>query len=75
MTQEERTLTEDEAREFYKQHEEEEHYNDLVTFMASGPSRILVLTRGDTGEGVVTDIRNLLGPKDVEVAKEEAPER
>ncbi|XP_063955513.1 thioredoxin domain-containing protein 3 homolog isoform X23 [Lytechinus pictus] len=74
LATEDKTLTEDEAREFYKQHEEEEHYEELVTFMASGPSKILVLTRGDTGEGVVTDIRNLLGPKDIEVAKEEAPE-
>nr|XP_054754240.1 thioredoxin domain-containing protein 3 homolog isoform X10 [Lytechinus pictus] len=74
LATEDKTLTEDEAREFYKQHEEEEHYEELVTFMASGPSKILVLTRGDTGEGVVSDIRNLLGPKDIEVAKEEAPE-
>ncbi|XP_041472126.1 thioredoxin domain-containing protein 3 homolog isoform X8 [Lytechinus variegatus] len=74
LATEDKTLTEDEAREFYKQHEEEEHYEELVTFMASGPSKILVLTRGDTGEGVVSDVRNLLGPKDIEVAKEEAPE-
>ena len=35
----------------------------------------LVLTKGDTGEGVVEDIRNLIGPPDVEKAKEESPER
>nr|P90666.1 RecName: Full=Thioredoxin domain-containing protein 3 homolog; AltName: Full=Intermediate chain 1; AltName: Full=NME/NM23 family member 8 [Heliocidaris crassispina]BAA09934.1 intermediate chain 1 [Heliocidaris crassispina] len=74
LTTEDKTLTEDEAREFYKQHEEEEHFEVLVTFMASGPSKILVLTRGDTGEGVVSEVRNLLGPKDIEVAKEEAPD-
>lgn len=74
LATEDKTLTEDEAREFYKQHQEEDHYEELVTFMASGPSKILVLTRGNTGEGVVSDIRNLLGPKDIEVAKEQAPE-
>ena len=35
----------------------------------------LVLTKGDTGEGVVEDIRDLIGPKDVDLAKEEAPNR
>lgn len=35
----------------------------------------LVLTKGDTGEGVVEEIRDLIGPKDVEEAKEKAPER
>ncbi|XP_030832257.1 thioredoxin domain-containing protein 3 homolog isoform X6 [Strongylocentrotus purpuratus] len=74
LATEDKTLTEEEAREFYKQHQEEDHFEELVTFMASGPSKILVLTRGNTGEGVVSDIRNLLGPKDIEVAKEQAPE-
>ena len=35
----------------------------------------LILTKGDTGEGVIDDIRNLIGPPDVEQAKEESPER
>ncbi len=35
----------------------------------------LVVTKGDTGEGVVEEIRDLIGPADVEKAKEEAPER
>lgn len=35
----------------------------------------LVLTKGDTGEGIVEEIRNLIGPRDVEQAKEESPER
>ncbi|XP_072181200.1 thioredoxin domain-containing protein 3 homolog isoform X3 [Diadema setosum] len=74
LTREERTLTEEEAREFYKDQAEAEHFNELVTFMSTGPSCILVLTRGDTGEGVVADVRNLIGPKDVDLAKEEAPE-
>ena len=35
----------------------------------------LALTKGSLGEGVVEDIRKLLGPKDVEKAKEEDPDR
>ncbi len=35
----------------------------------------LVLTKGDTGEGVLEDLRTAIGPKDVEQAKTEAPER
>ncbi len=34
-----------------------------------------MVTKGDTGEGVVEEIRELVGPKDVSLAKEEAPER
>ncbi len=43
--------------------------------MSGGPSHVMVLTKGDTGEGVVHEVRQLIGPKDIEVAKEEAPER
>ena len=45
------------------------------TLLHSGPCMTLVLTKGDTGEGVVDDIRNFIGPPDVEKAKEESPER
>ncbi|XP_071942611.1 thioredoxin domain-containing protein 3 homolog isoform X8 [Antedon mediterranea] len=74
LVQEERTLTEEEAREFYKDQAGEDHFEDLVAFMASGPSCIMVLTKGDTGEGVVEEVREVIGPKDVEVAKTEAPD-
>ncbi len=43
--------------------------------MSSGPCMTLVLTKGDTGEGVLEEVRTVIGPKDVEQAKEEAPER
>ncbi len=43
--------------------------------MTSGPCMTLVLTKGDTGEGVLEDLRAVIGPKDVELAKTEAPER
>ena len=51
------------------------YYDELIKFMISGPSHVLVLTKGNTGETVVTDVRELLGPKNVEEAKEEAPDR
>ena len=34
LRQEERTLTKEEAAEFYKQHEGSEHFEDLVEFMS-----------------------------------------
>lgn len=43
--------------------------------VCSGPCMTLILTKGDTGEGVVDTIRDLVGPKDVEQAKETAPQR
>lgn len=43
--------------------------------MSSGPCMTLVLTKGETGEGVLEDLRTTIGPTDVEKAKEEAPER
>ena len=36
---------------------------------------LVVSKGGDTGQGVVEEIRHILGPKDVEKAKEEAPTR
>lgn len=35
----------------------------------------VAVTRGDTGEGVVEEVRQLMGPADVELARENSPER
>ena len=35
----------------------------------------LIISKGGTGEGVIPQFRDLIGPKDVNKAKEEAPER
>lgn len=35
----------------------------------------LVLSKGDTGEGVIDEFRELMGPADVELAKQDAPDR
>jgi hypothetical protein len=34
----------------------------------------LVLSKGDTGEGVIEELREYMGPPDVEQAKEKSPE-
>jgi len=43
--------------------------------ISSGPCMTLVLSKGDTGEGVVDQFRELMGPADVDIAKQEAPTR
>lgn len=73
LMKEERQMTKEEAAAFYKQHEGSEHFETLIDFMSSGPCMTLVVSKGETGQGVVEEIRNILGPKDVEKAKEEAP--
>jgi len=74
VAQETRELTDDEARSLYEELSDESYYDELIKFVISGPSHVLVLTKGNTGETVVTDVRELLGPKNVEEAKEEAPD-
>ncbi|XP_078702270.1 thioredoxin domain-containing protein 6-like isoform X13 [Branchiostoma floridae x Branchiostoma belcheri] len=75
LAQEERTLTEEEAREFYSHKADEEFFDELVAFMASGPSHVLVLSKGDeAGAEVIDEWRKIIGPFDSSVAKEEAPD-
>lgn len=76
LKKEEKTLSKDEAAEFYKQHEGSEHFDQLVEFMTSGPCMTLLLSKGgdsDIGDGTIEYFRDLIGPKDVNIAKEEAP--
>ena len=48
----------------------------VVFFLyASGPCMTLIISKDGTGEGVIPQFRDLIGPKDVNKAKEEAPER
>ncbi|XP_033727963.1 thioredoxin domain-containing protein 3 homolog isoform X38 [Pecten maximus] len=74
LKQEERVMTEEEATNMYTHLQEEEFFKDLITFMTSGPSHILVLTKGRTGENIINNFRDLLGPTSVEEAKEKQPE-
>uniref|UniRef100_A0A8C5HQU7 Nucleoside diphosphate kinase B n=1 Tax=Gouania willdenowi TaxID=441366 RepID=A0A8C5HQU7_GOUWI len=74
MAHEERTLTETEARHFYQHKETEAHFDDLVQFMSSGPSYILVLSQVDGSDNVVPAWREFIGPADTEEARREKPE-
>lgn len=47
----------------------------MITYVTSGPCRVLVLTKGETGEGVLELWRDIIGPFDAAVAKNEKPDR
>jgi nucleoside diphosphate kinase len=47
----------------------------LVYHMCSGPSHLLILTKTEGTEDVVTAWRALMGPCDPDVARREQPER
>ena len=56
-------ITKDEASEFYKVHQSKSFYNDLCSYLSSGPIVVMVLE----GENAVAANRNLMGatnPKD-----------
>ena len=58
-------ITKDEAAEFYKVHESKPFYNDLCTYLSSGPIVVMILE----GENAVMGNRELMGttnPKDAE---------
>ncbi|XP_070186052.1 thioredoxin domain-containing protein 6-like isoform X14 [Littorina saxatilis] len=74
IAQEQRQLTEDEAREFYSHLKDEDFFEELVKFMSSGPSHVLVLTKGQADDSIIKEWRDMLGPPAVEDAKEQAPE-
>jgi len=59
-------LTQGEAQRFYEVHKERPFYNDLVTFMISGPIVVGVLQK----ENAVEEYRKLIGATDPEKAEE-----
>jgi len=59
-------LTENQAQEFYKVHEERPFYNDLVKFMISGPVIVQVLE----GDDAVAKNRYVMGATNPEDAKD-----
>jgi len=75
LHKEEKVLSKEEAAEFYKQHEGSEYFEQLIEFMSSGPVLTLVISKrgDDPGYGLIPEVRNLIGPKDINLAKEEAP--
>ena len=58
-------ITKDEAAEFYKVHQSKPFYNDLCTYLSSGPIVVMILE----GENSVLGYRKLMGatnPKNAE---------
>ena len=58
-------LTKDEAAEFYKVHQSKPFYNDLCSYLSSGPIVVMILE----GENAILTNRKLMGatnPKDAE---------
>uniref|UniRef100_A0A8C2NTP5 NME/NM23 family member 9 n=1 Tax=Capra hircus TaxID=9925 RepID=A0A8C2NTP5_CAPHI len=74
LTNEERTMTEAEMRLFYQHRAGEDAFEKLVYHMCSGPSHLLILTRTEGTEDVVTAWRTLMGPCDPHVARREQPD-
>ena len=75
LARKEETLSEEVTRELYSHLQEESFFPELITFMTGGPSVILLLSRmGLTGEGVIQEFRDIIGPFDVEQAKAESPD-
>ncbi|CAH1180494.1 unnamed protein product [Phaedon cochleariae] len=63
-----KTISICEAEDFYYEHQHKFFYNRLLTFITSGPSDILVLTK----ENAIADWRRLMGPTKVFKAQFEA---
>ena len=58
-------ITKDEASEFYKVHQSKPFYNDLCSYLSSGPIVVMILE----GENAVASNRKIMGatnPKDAE---------
>nr|XP_046260358.1 thioredoxin domain-containing protein 6 isoform X2 [Scatophagus argus] len=68
--QKEVILTEEQVRQFYFQHVQEDYFPALLRSMTSGPVLALALV----GAGAVHHWKSILGPTDVNKAREESPE-
>ena len=53
-------ITKEEAAEFYKVHQSKPFYNDLCTYLASGPIVVMILE----GENAISSNRKLMGSTD-----------
>lgn len=51
------------------------YFEELVQFMSSGPSHILVLSQAEGSANVVPAWREFIGPADTEEARREKPDR
>ncbi|XP_053327356.1 thioredoxin domain-containing protein 6 [Spea bombifrons] len=74
LANEERAMTESEARDFYQHRAGEEKFEELIQFMSSGPCHVLIISKSGEDEDIIPSWREFIGPTDVEVAKKEKPE-
>ncbi|KAI7808782.1 putative thioredoxin domain-containing protein 3-like protein [Triplophysa rosa] len=74
LAHEEKTLTEAEAQDFYQHKSSESYFQELVRFMSSGPSHVLVICKADGCDDVIPAWREFIGPPDVEDAKRKQPD-
>uniref|UniRef100_A0A8K9USY4 NME/NM23 family member 9 n=1 Tax=Oncorhynchus mykiss TaxID=8022 RepID=A0A8K9USY4_ONCMY len=74
LAHEERTLSDSEARDFYQNKVGEACFEDLIQFMSSGPSHILVVSQREGSGNVVPAWREFIGPADTEEARRDKPE-
>lgn len=51
------------------------YFQELVEFMASGPSHVLVISQTDASADAVPAWREFIGPADIEEARRDKPDR
>jgi len=73
VQQKDMTMSEEQAREFYKHKASSPSFEDLIKYMTSNSSCVLALSKGDTGESVIDDLRHETGSTDPNQAKQENP--
>ncbi|XP_051998027.1 thioredoxin domain-containing protein 6 isoform X3 [Xyrauchen texanus] len=74
LAHEERTLTEAEVQDFYQHKATEPYFQELIQFMSSGPSHVLVISKTEECDDVIPAWREFIGPPDIEEAKMKQPE-
>uniref|UniRef100_A0A9J8C7U7 NME/NM23 family member 9 n=1 Tax=Cyprinus carpio carpio TaxID=630221 RepID=A0A9J8C7U7_CYPCA len=74
LAHEERTLSEAEAQDFYQHKAAEPYFQELIQFMSSGPSHVLLISKTEGCEDVIPAWREFIGPPDVEEARRTQPE-
>ncbi|XP_077071950.1 thioredoxin domain-containing protein 6 isoform X2 [Siphateles boraxobius] len=74
LAHEERTLSKAEAEGFYQHKAAEPYFQELIQFMSSGPSHVLVISKMEGCEDVIPAWREFIGPPDVEEARTTQPE-
>jgi len=58
-------ITKEEAEEFYKVHQSKPFYNDLCSYLSSGPIEVIILE----GQNAITENRKLMGATDPKKAE------